>query len=88
MAESRQIEIGFQHGSGLRLRITEAAYDELRKLLAEVMQRCVSGQDTDPHVLAILSTETFQAIRLALKLKAVGPGAAEPGFTVDFQQRG
>jgi hypothetical protein len=35
MAESRQIEIGFQHGSGLRLRITEAAYDELRKLLSE-----------------------------------------------------
>ena len=35
MAESRQIEIGLQHGSGLRLRITEAAYDELRKLLSE-----------------------------------------------------
>jgi hypothetical protein len=35
MSESRQIEIGFHHGSGLRLRITEAAYDELRKLLSE-----------------------------------------------------
>ena len=35
MSESRQIEIGFQHGSGLRLRITEDAYDDLRKVLAE-----------------------------------------------------
>ncbi len=35
MAEARQVEIGFQHGSGLRLRLTEESYDELRKLLAE-----------------------------------------------------
>jgi len=35
MSESRQIEIGFQHGQGLRLRLTEDSYDELRKLLTE-----------------------------------------------------
>jgi hypothetical protein len=35
MAEARQVEIGFGHGSELRLRLQEDAYDELRRLLAE-----------------------------------------------------
>jgi hypothetical protein len=35
MPESRQVEIGFQHGTGLRLRLTEESYDELRRLLSE-----------------------------------------------------
>lgn len=31
----RQVEIGFAHGSALRLRLDEAAYDELRRLLTD-----------------------------------------------------
>jgi hypothetical protein len=35
MAETRQVEIGFPAGGGIRLRLTEAQYDDLRKALSE-----------------------------------------------------
>jgi hypothetical protein len=35
MAETRQVEIGFTGGGGIRLRLTEGQYDELRTALRE-----------------------------------------------------
>jgi hypothetical protein len=32
---NRQVEIGFGHGSALRLRLDEPGYDELRRLLSD-----------------------------------------------------
>jgi hypothetical protein len=34
-AHNRQVEIGFGHGSALRLRLEESVYDELRRLLTD-----------------------------------------------------
>jgi hypothetical protein len=33
--ETRQVEVGFNGGGGIRLRLTEQQYDELRKSLSE-----------------------------------------------------
>jgi hypothetical protein len=35
MTETRQVEIGFPAGGGIRLRVTEKQYEELRRALSE-----------------------------------------------------